>query len=121
MSPTPPSTPPPPPTPPVPLTAVTPPTSPQLAQEAACHQEHNLYTIGSPEQRRTPARPSALPPPALPTFHGQTYHHLPADLAAQLAALPPLPSRHLQWPTTHPQTNTMQPNPVSLNHLFNIK
>jgi hypothetical protein len=105
---TPPSTPPPAPfsaeailaTPPPP--SETPPTSPQLAQQAACHEEHNLCIMGSPEQRRTPTVPVASTS-TLATYGGQTYHHLPANLAAQLAALPPMPARPLS---------------VSLNYLF---
>jgi hypothetical protein len=50
--------------------------------------------MGSPEQRRTPAAaPSALSAAAAPslpsggpvTFQGQTYHHLPPELAAHVA------------------------------------
>jgi hypothetical protein len=131
---TPPSTPP----PSLPSVEVTPPTSPQLAQQAAHHEEHNLHTIGSPEQCRTPAIPSAPGPSALATLDGQIYHHLPANLAAQLAALPPMPTRHLRQPTSlagppqiltsaelaaahtslpsfHPQPNIRQPIFVSSN------
>jgi hypothetical protein len=69
---------------------VTPPKSPQRSQQAARQLERNSRTLGSPENCRTPAAP---PVPSLrpPTLNGQEYHHLPANLAAQLAALPPLP------------------------------
>ena len=86
-----PITPPPPSAPPLPSAGVvvsgTPPTSPQRIQHAARHQERNQRLMGSPEQRRTPTAPAPLP---LPTFNRQIYSHLSADLAAQVAALPPL-------------------------------
>jgi hypothetical protein len=110
-----PATPPPPPSPPLPFTRaivpVTPPTSPQRSQHAARHQERSQRVMGSPEQRRTPATPAPAPAPLpLPTYNRQTYHHLPPDLAAQLAALPPLPirSRH----------SVAQPFSVSFKYLF---
>jgi hypothetical protein len=125
-------------TPPPPSVEATPPTSPQLAQQAARHEEHNLRIMGSPEQRRTPAIPSAPGPSALATFGGQTYHHLPAHLAAQLAALPLMPARslrqstsltgppqiltsaqlaaaHASLPSLYPQPNIRQPIFVSSN------
>jgi hypothetical protein len=81
--------------------ASTPPTSPQRSQAAGRHAERVSRTLGSPEQRRTPAGPSeasaAAAPPSLPfrepvTFQGQTYSNLPTDLTARLASLPPLPA-----------------------------
>jgi hypothetical protein len=80
--------------------ASTPPTSPQRSQAAGRHAERASRTLGSPEQRRTPAgpsAPSAATAPSLPfrepvTFQGQTYSNLPTDLAARLASLPPLPA-----------------------------
>jgi hypothetical protein len=75
----------------------TPPTSPQRHQEAARHAERSARLMASPEQRRTPTGPSAAstsapPPPSVAQAPpGQLYTHLPANLAAQLAALPPLP------------------------------
>jgi hypothetical protein len=104
---TPPSTPPSTPPPasfPAGAILATPPTSPQLAQQAARHEERNLRIMGSPEQRRTPAGPSTS---AAAT--GPVYHHLPADLAAQLAALPPMPAR--------PSRQSTRPS-VSLNYLL---
>jgi len=101
--------------------ASTPPTSPQRSQAAGRHAERASRTLGSPEQRRTPAGPSepsaAAAAPSLPlrepvTFQGQTYSNLPADLAARLASLPPLPAapqRHR--PSTVP---FHAPTPVSL-------
>jgi len=77
----------------------TPPTSPQRNQAAGRHAERLSCTMGSPEQRRTPAAaPLALstaPAPAAPslppggpvTFQGQTYHHLPPELAAHVASI----------------------------------
>ena len=44
----------------------------------------------SPDRRRTPVPPS-LPSVQPPASNAQVYQHLPAHLAAQLAALPPLP------------------------------
>ncbi len=79
--------------------ASTPPTSPQRSQAAGHHAERASHTLGSPEQRRTPAGPSAplaaAAAPSLPfrepvTFQGQTYCNLPTDLAARVASLPPL-------------------------------
>jgi len=81
--------------------ASTPPTSPQRSQAAGRHAERASRTLGSPEQRRTPAGPSepsaAAAAPSLPlrepvTFQGQTYSNLPTDLVARLASLPPLPA-----------------------------
>ena len=80
--------------------ASTPPTSPQRSQAAGRHAEHASCTLGSPEQCRTSAGPSAplaaAAAPSLPlrepvTFQGQTYCNLPTDLAARLASLPPIP------------------------------
>ena len=65
----------------------TPPTSPQRFQQATRHQERSQRLMLSPEQRRIPATSAPLP---LPAFSGQTYTHLPSDLAARIAALPPL-------------------------------
>jgi len=81
--------------------ASTPPTSPQRSQAAGRHAERASCTLGSPEQCRTPAGPSApsaaAAAPSLPlrvpvTFQGQTYSNLPADLAARPASLPPFPA-----------------------------
>ena len=75
----------------------TPPTSPQCHQEAARHAERSARLMASPEQRRTPAGPSAAstsaapPPPVAQTSTGGQYDHLPPDLAAQWAALPSFP------------------------------
>jgi len=81
----------------------TPPTSPQRHQEAARHAERSARLMASPEQRRTPAGPSAAstsalppppPPPPPPVAQASTagsYNHLPPDLAAQWAALLPIP------------------------------
>jgi hypothetical protein len=107
MPPNPPSTPPPtsvepesaaipPSTPPSALLS-TPLTSPQLSQQAARLEERNQRIIGSPEQRRIPTAP-----PGPVTFNGQTFHHLPSNLAAQLAALPPIPNRRLRRSTHAP-------------------
>jgi len=72
--------------------SVTPPTSPQRHQQATRNQECTLRQIGSPEQRRIPAVPPHPPAAAPVTVHGQTYTHLPANLAAQAAAIPPHPN-----------------------------
>ena len=124
---------------PSPLPSATPPTSPQLAQQVAHHEERNLRIMGSPEQHRTPTVPSAST--ASVTFGGRTYHHLPANLAAQLAALPSIPAQpsrqstslagppqiltsaqlataHASLPSLYPQPNIRQPTSVSLNCLF---
>ena len=94
----------PPPSPPPPVTPLT---SPQRHQQAGRHQERLERAVGSPEQRRVPAPPllasisapvagpSAPPvagPSVPPVASSSVYHHLPAHLAAQLAALPPLPA-----------------------------
>jgi hypothetical protein len=82
------------------LMSSTPPTSPQRSQAAGHQAERANRIIGSLEQRRTPAGPSvpstaaaapSLPPRGPVTFQGQTYQHLPPDLVARLAQLPPLP------------------------------
>ena len=70
----------------------TPSTLPQHNQAAGCHVEHLSHIMGSPEQRRTPAAASAPAAPSLPsrgpvTFQGQTYHHLPPELAAHVASM----------------------------------
>ena len=105
----------------------TPPTSPQCHQEAARHAERTSRLMASPEQRRTPAGPSAastsapfaLPPPPIAqassggpvTFGEQTFHHLPPNLAAQVAALPPL--RPVAPRRGRPSASTLAPPPVS--------
>jgi hypothetical protein len=107
MPPNPPSTPPPvsakpesapipPSTPPSALPS-TPLTSPQLSQQAARLEERNQRIIGSPEQRRVPSIPSR---PI--TFEGRTFHHLPADLAAQVVAAPVIPPRRIRHSTRAP-------------------
>jgi hypothetical protein len=98
-------------TPPPP--SATPLTSPQLAQQAARDEERNLRIMGSPEQRRTPTVPS-IPTSTLATYGGRTYHHLPANLAAQLAALPPMPARPLSTlaPSTSASTSAPAPAPA---------
>jgi hypothetical protein len=77
---------------------VTPLTSPQRHQHAGRHQERLERVVGSPEQRRVPAPPpltfsisAPMPGPSVPVAGPSVYRHLPAHLAAQLAALPPLP------------------------------
>jgi hypothetical protein len=97
------------------LMSNTPPTSPQQYQAAGRHAERASRTLGSPEQRRTPANTSTARRPI--TFQGQTYHHLPADLAAQLAALPPMPAPPLQHHGQTPATSLLAPPPVSLFNL----
>ena len=74
--------------------AQTPPTSPQLSQHAARELERSSRALGSPQNRRFPATATAAAVPS--TFNGQPFQHLPAHLAAQLAALPPLsvPPQH---------------------------
>jgi|SRR5712672_692736 len=91
-------------------------TSSQCHQQASCHQKHNQHVIGSPEQYRTPAIPSNISASTSVshsiTFNGQVYNHLPANLAAQLAALPPIagPSRprHSTIVTSHQILNPAQ-------------
>ena len=100
----------------------TPPTSPQRHQEAARHAERSSRLMTSPEQRRTPAGPSTAstsvaPPPAIAqassrgpvTFGGQTYHHLPPNLVAQMATVPSIPSAPRQG-----RPSTLAPPAVSL-------
>lgn len=73
----------------------TPPTSPQCDQAAGCHAERLSRIMGSSEQHRTPTAAPALSAAAaapLPsrepvTFQGQTYHHLPPELAAQVVGI----------------------------------
>jgi hypothetical protein len=103
----------------------TPPTSPQHDQAAGRHIEHINRIMESPEQRRTPAAaPSALSAAAassLPsggpvTFQGQTYHHLPPELAAHVASISststaPQQHRHSLAPPL------LAPAPVSVTYL----
>ncbi|KAI9437115.1 hypothetical protein F5148DRAFT_1294337 [Russula earlei] len=84
----------------------TPPTSPQQSQAAACQAEHASCTLGSPEQRRTPASTSTARQPV--HFQGQVYNHLPANLAAQLAALRPMPAP----PQCRGQPSLLAPPPI---------
>jgi hypothetical protein len=106
----------------------TPPTLPQRDQAAGRHTERLNRIMGSPEQRRTPAAaPSALSAaaaaaaPSLPsggpvTFQGQTYHHLPPELAAHVASISststaPQQHRHSLAPPL------LAPAPVSVTYL----
>ena len=75
--------------------------SSQLFQQAARLQERHNRRSDSPDLRRTPFTFATLsdniPSPSAPshgpaTFNGQTFNHLPGDLADRLAALPPLSS-----------------------------
>jgi hypothetical protein len=79
--------------------AAAPSTSSHHSQHAARQLEHSRRQVHSPDRWRTPT-PHPLPAGNAmqpPTSNGQ-YTHLPAHLAAQLAALPPLPPppRHYQ-------------------------
>jgi len=94
-----------------------PPTTPQRHRNAERQRERESRQMLTPEHRRTPiAHPAAIPfalaparltssaapAPSVPsasasasapvTFNNQTYHHLTPSLAAQLAALPPMPT-----------------------------
>jgi hypothetical protein len=103
----------------------TPPTSPQRDQAAGRHAEHLSRIMGSPEQRRTPAAPSstlsAAAAPSLPsrepvTFQGQTYHHLPPELAAQIASTSSISTA----PQQHRRSLAaplLAPAPVSVSYL----
>ena len=102
----------------------TPPTSPQRHQEAARHAERSSRLMASPEQRRTPAGPSAastsaVPPPSIAqassggpaVYNGQTFNYLAQDLVARIQNLPPMPP-----PTSgrgRPSSSTLAPPPVS--------
>ena len=84
-----------------------PPSSPHHL--AARQLEHSRCSMCSPEHHRTPAPSSvssnfSVQPPA---SNAQEYHHLPAQLAAQLAALPPLSAPHRHARCSAP--------PVSIN------
>ncbi len=103
--------------------ASTPPTSPQCSQAAGRYAERASRTLGSPEQRRTPAGPSAssaaATAPPLPsrepvTFQGQTYQNLPTDLVARLTSLPPLPAAPQRRRGRPPAVPFHIPTPVSL-------
>jgi hypothetical protein len=61
----------------------TPPSTPQRVQEAARQNERDQRVLDSPEQRRIPQDPPPIP----------RFTHLPANLAQQLAELPPLRQR----------------------------
>jgi hypothetical protein len=107
----------------------TPPTSPQRNQAAGRHAERLSRIMGSPEQRRTPAAaPSALSAAAAPslpsrgpvTFQGQTYHHLPPELAAHVASISSVstaPQRHRHSSAA----SLLAPAPVSVIIYLNLK
>jgi hypothetical protein len=76
----------------------TPPNSPQRARTAAQQNEQDQRVLDSPVRHRTLHHVRMLrmaqpppPPPLLPP--APVYNHLPAHLAQQLAALPPLLQR----------------------------
>jgi hypothetical protein len=76
----------------------TPPNSPQRARTAAQWNERDQRILDSPVRHRTPHHVRMLhmaqPPPSPPLLPPvPVYNHLPAHLAQQLAALPPLPQR----------------------------
>jgi hypothetical protein len=88
----------------------TPSSSPSSSRAAARQQERSNRTLGSPENRRVPAGPSApstsiisassnqnLPREPV-VFNGQEYHHLPPDLTTRLLSLSQssTPSHHHQ-------------------------
>ena len=124
-------------TPPPPTEAPPPPMSPHLYQQASRYQERNQRIMGSPEQHRIPATSSNSTSTHQPSvYNGQVFHHLPAHLAAQLAALPPIPqplrrstlapSPQILNPaqlaaanaTTIPPLNSIHPNSVCLSELI---
>ena len=110
----------PPSTPPPPAEAPPSPTSPQLHQQASHYQEHNQCIMGSPEQRRIPATFSNSTSTHHPSvFNGQAFHHLPAHLAAQLAALPPMPGP-LWHPTLRPFTQMLNPAQLAATNLTTV-
>jgi hypothetical protein len=103
----------------------TPPTSPQRDQAAGHHTERLNRIMGSPEQRRTPAATplalSAAAAPPLPsgrpvTFQGQTYHHLPPELAAYMASISSA-STAPQWHRRSLAPSLLAPTPVSVTYL----
>jgi len=98
----------------------TPPNTPQRARIAAQQSERDRRVLDSPEHRRlSEPHNNRIPPPRLnlpnipgpfpavsnnnadpfvapgqPTvYNGQTYNHLPPDLAARMAAMPAMPAR----------------------------
>ena len=102
----------------------TPPTSPQRHQEVARHTERSNRLMASPEQRRTPAGPSAASTSAAPappiaqapsggpiTFGQQTFHHLPPNLVAGIQRLAPLPPARKRG---RPSSSLLAPPPVSV-------
>ena len=105
-----PATSPPPPSPPPPRPATSPPTSPQQHQHAMRHRERLQRGTVSPTLRRVPSMPlpsllSLAPPPQVSapvTFNERTYNHLPANLAASVGSLQPLPTLSRQRPAAHP-------------------
>ena len=109
-----PSTPPPPPIPPPAAPTPSPPPLPhfpsaagipyisQQHQQVIHHSEHALCALDPPSLWRTPvaaATTSALFSTTT-TFNGTIYSNLPADIAARVAALPPL-FRHMQQSRPH--------------------
>jgi hypothetical protein len=111
----------------------TPPTSPQRNQAAGHHAERLSRIMGSPEQRRTPAAAplalsaaaAAAAAPSLPsggpvTFQGQTYHHLPPELAARVASISSI-STAPQWHRHSSAAPLLAPAPVSVIFCLNLK
>jgi hypothetical protein len=64
------------------------------SQHTARQLEHSRRVMRSPDGRRTPVPPP--PPPNNSVQPANQYQFLPAHLAAQLAALPPLPAPPLR-------------------------
>jgi len=128
----------PPPSPPPPTTPLT---SPQRQQHAGRHQERLERVVGSPEQRRVPAPPpltfSISAPvagpsvpmagpsvpvagPSVPVAGPSVYRHLPAQLAAQLAALTPLPPPSRRSVSASNRRTSLAPAPqISVSPLHN--
>ena len=84
----------------------TPPNTPQRHRNEERQRQRDARQILTPEHHRIPNPSAAAPPipfalaparlpapaPAPAVFNGRTYQHLDPALAAQLAALPPMPN-----------------------------
>ena len=90
----------------------------QQHQQVTCHSECALHALDPPSLQRTPAAAATSASFSFTTiYNGITYSNLPADIAARVAALPPL-LRPLQQPRPpHPLTTSFTNLPAAYSTL----
>src|SRR6201999_1764289 len=109
--------------------AAMPPTPPPTSSSSSFQHHHaaarqlecNNRIMASPELRRapTPSTSHSQQSSRVPsTYNGQTYHHLPPHLSAQLAALPPLQQHQVNNPHSSNFASALAPAPVCFILLF---